>query len=47
MVRTAINESAPLDDADTAALFTTLSRDLDKPTGILEAQFQAKAGMVL
>lgn len=41
-VRVAIDESAALGDADTADLFTGLSRDLDKQLWFLEAHLQAE-----
>lgn len=40
--RQAIDESAALGDADTADLFTGLSRDLDKQLWFLEAHLQAE-----
>lgn len=40
--RLAIDESAALGDADTADLFTGLSRDLDKQLWFLEAHLQAE-----
>jgi starvation-inducible DNA-binding protein len=42
-VRAAIDESAKLGDADTADLFTGISRDLDKYLWFLEAHLQDKA----
>jgi len=42
-VRTAIDETAKLGDADTADLFTGISRDLDKYLWFLEAHLQDKA----
>jgi len=41
--RAAIDESGALGDADTADLFTALSRDLDKQLWFLEAHLQADA----
>ena len=40
--RLAIDESTALGDADTADLFTGLSRDLDKQLWFLEAHLQAE-----
>ncbi len=42
-VRTAIDETAKLGDADTADLFTGISRGLDKYLWFLEAHLQDKA----
>jgi starvation-inducible DNA-binding protein len=42
VARQAIDESAALGDADTADLFTGLSRDLDKQLWFLEAHLQAE-----
>ena len=42
-VRAAIDETAKLGDADTADLFTGISRDLDKYLWFLEAHVQDKA----
>ncbi|MDE2305381.1 MAG: DNA starvation/stationary phase protection protein Dps [Gammaproteobacteria bacterium] len=42
-VRAAIDETARLGDADTADLFTGISRDLDKHLWFLEAHLQDKA----
>ena len=42
-VRSAIDDTAKLGDADTADLFTGLSRDLDKYLWFLEAHLQEKA----
>ena len=42
-VRTAIDESADLKDADTADLFTGISREIDKYLWFLEAHLQDKA----
>lgn len=41
-VRLAIDESASLGDADTADLFTGVSRDLDKQLWFLESHLQAE-----
>ena len=41
-VRKAIDQSAKLDDADTADLFTGISREVDKYVWFLEAHLQAK-----
>ena len=41
-VRAAIDETAKLGDADTADLFTGISRDLDKYLWFLEAHLQEK-----
>lgn len=40
-VREAIDQTADLGDADTADLFTQISRDLDKSVWFLEAHFRA------
>ena len=42
-VRSAIEDTAKLGDADTADLFTGISRDLDKYLWFLEAHLQDKA----
>jgi starvation-inducible DNA-binding protein len=42
-VRTAIDDTAKLGDADSADLFTGISRDLDKYLWFLEAHLQDKA----
>ena len=42
-VRTAIEETADLGDADTADLFTGISREVDKYLWFLEAHLQDKA----
>jgi len=41
--RTAIDETAKLGDADTADLFTQISRELDKYLWFLEAHLQDKS----
>jgi starvation-inducible DNA-binding protein len=43
VVRTAINETDEMGDADTADLFTGISRDTDKYLWFLEAHLQEKA----
>ena len=40
-IRESIDETADLGDADTADLFTAISRDLDKSVWFLEAHFRA------
>jgi starvation-inducible DNA-binding protein len=42
-VRAAIEDTDQLDDADTADLFTGISRDVDKYLWFLEAHLQEKA----
>jgi starvation-inducible DNA-binding protein len=42
LVRTAIDDSAKLGDADTSDLFTGMSRELDKLLWMLEAHIQAE-----
>jgi starvation-inducible DNA-binding protein len=42
-VRSAIDDTGKLGDADTADLFTGISRDLDKYLWFLEAHLQDKA----
>ena len=42
-VRAAIDETADLGDADTADLFTGISREVDKYLWFLEAHLQDKA----
>ena len=42
-VRAAIENTAKLNDADTADLFTGISRDIDKYLWFLEAHLQEKA----
>jgi starvation-inducible DNA-binding protein len=42
-VRTAIEDTGKLGDADTADLFTGISRDIDKYLWFLEAHLQEKA----